>query len=314
MAPTTAIERERAERAERVKRFLKESPEERKARLEERRAKLLETRKESVAGRDLAAEVLSHPDPSKSPDIMTFRQVLFNRPVSLLYEMPLVKRITNNAFSHWYHVVLGAAYPEVPGDCRNRMPALSDAWKMVICDMRYIDEGASIHEAYETQLREEELQTPEERARERIRREDEKLARRNAKWVIPVLESLTAEELARMEEDEGGATLAIWKQVSPAPPAWVQHIADTQQRWGFVFYKSSHVQKMFGRRWDDVWEKIRQRTYSIALPEGERDLRFAKLESIHCKGHMSTLQRLWTEQWATVPNLSILADEDALRR
>ncbi|KAF7548471.1 hypothetical protein G7Z17_g7034 [Cylindrodendrum hubeiense] len=147
----------------------------------------------------------------------------------------------------------GAA--EMPDD--NRMPALLDVFKLIICDARCLEEGTSLQDAYDAQLREEELQTPTERAREIVRCEIEKTARRNARLIIPHLEHISPDELTQMERNKGDTIKAIWKQIAPPPPAWIQQIVDSQQPWGFVFYKSREVERKFGYDWYDVWGEIK---------------------------------------------------------
>ncbi|PNP53569.1 hypothetical protein FNYG_15746 [Fusarium nygamai] len=74
-------------------------------------------------------------------------------------------------------------------------PFCLDAWKLVYCDVCYVDGGsATLQEIYEARLREEELQTPTERARELVRDSDLKRARRNAKWMIPAIEGLSEDD------------------------------------------------------------------------------------------------------------------------
>ncbi|RYO83982.1 hypothetical protein DL762_005884 [Monosporascus cannonballus] len=275
---------------------------------QQRRDKRTQLRDESIGGRDLVATALS--DSSEILAHRALRDALLGRTCYPPDERAMVKRITNNAIQSHDYLIAYAANPE-----DGRMPALLDAWKIIICDVRYLEEGANLQDAYDAQLREEELQTAAERAREVVRTEDEKIARRNAKWVIPLLEGLSPEELAQMELQDGGATKAIWKQVSPAPPAWIQQIVDTQQPWGFVFYKTREVEQKYGHKWPETWDAIRENTSWIPYHTGEeRPLAYACLVSIHCRGNKSILKKLWTEDWATGPVAGDLAADDALQR
>ncbi|RYP72426.1 hypothetical protein DL771_004221 [Monosporascus sp. 5C6A] len=205
----------------------------------DRRTQLLD---ELIGGRDLVATALSNP--SEILEHRALRDALLGRTCYPPDEEAMLKRITNNAIQSRDYLIAYAANPE-----DGRTPALLDAWKILICDVRYLEEGANLQDAYDAQLREEELQTVAERAREVVRTEDEKIARRNAKWVIPLLERLSPEDLAQMELQGGGAINAIWKQVSPAPPAWIQQIVDAQQLWGFVFDKTRETKQKYGHKW-----------------------------------------------------------------
>ncbi|KAK1593824.1 uncharacterized protein LY79DRAFT_579043 [Colletotrichum navitas] len=64
---------------------------------------------------------------------------------------------------------------------------------------------------YDKQLREEELQTSVELAREIAPSEDELAARRNAKMIIQRLERTPSEQFARMERDEGNVIQDLWR-------------------------------------------------------------------------------------------------------
>lgn len=211
---------------------------------------------------DLVAIALANP--CEIPSTSGLRTALLGRACYRQDENAMLKRLTNNAIESSDYLIAAAANPEdFP------MPALSDAWKIMICDIRYLEEGTNLQEAYEAQLREEELQTPAERAREIVRAEEEKIARRNAKWAIAFLERLSPDDLAQLELQDGGANMAIWKQISPAPPAFVQQIAEAQLPWGFVYYKTRGVERKYGHKWSEVWDAINDKTagYPI-IPRG----------------------------------------------
>lgn len=61
-----------------------------------------------------------------------------------------------------------------------------------------------------------------------------------------------------MDLQDDNATKTIWKQVSPAPPAWIQQIVSAKQPWGFVFYKTSEVEQNYGYKWSKAWDTIRE--------------------------------------------------------
>ncbi|KID94206.1 hypothetical protein MAJ_09820, partial [Metarhizium majus ARSEF 297] len=152
----------------------------------------------TIAGRDLVAVTLSTPDEVLKSQAL--RDVVLGRAPYFRDQDAMVRRITN-VESAMALITLA----ENPED--GRMPVSLDAWKLIVCDLRYLEENASLQDAYNAQLREEELQTPAERAREIVRIEPEKTARRNAKWFIPALE-----ELAKTNQLDKADTNAIWKQ------------------------------------------------------------------------------------------------------
>ncbi|KAI8242537.1 hypothetical protein K4K55_010199 [Colletotrichum sp. SAR 10_96] len=215
-------------------------------------------------------------------------------------EEAFVKIITNGAFSSYAYLVAVAIKPD-----DGRLPPLLDVFKLIV----------SVHDIYDARLREEDLQTPVALAKEIVRSGDQKAARRNARLIIQQLERISPEELAQMERDEDNAINAIWKRVSHPPPAWVRQIADAQQSWGFVFYRSREVERKYGHMWDEVWDAIQENSRRIPHPvQGERSHEYALLHSIHCAGEESTLRRLWRSTWATGLTSKDLPEDDALRR
>ncbi|KAL0943627.1 uncharacterized protein CTRU02_201514 [Colletotrichum truncatum] len=114
-------------------------------------------------------------------------------------------------------------------------PPTADCWKLIICDGRHVEDSADLDRQYRAQLKAEELQTPEERAREAVRTSSERLARRNAKLMIPTLEKLSPEKYAMMLER--GTLYTVWHKVMPKPLAWITDITEDGSDWGFVFYR-----------------------------------------------------------------------------
>ena len=277
--------------------------------LDQRRRELCtRSRNRAIEGKDLVAMALANP--CEIPSTSGMRSALLGRGCYRQDEIAMIKRLTNNAIKSTDYLISAASDPET-----FPMPVLLDAWKIMICDARHFEEGENLQEAYEAQLREEELQTPAERAREIVRTETEKTARRNAKWAIAFLERLSPDDLAQLELQDGGANMAIWKQISPAPPAFVQQIAEAQVPWGFVYYKTREAERKYGHKWSEVWNAINETaTYIPSFYEGERSLFHACLSGIHCRGNRSTLKKLWTEEWATGPIAEDLDEGAALRR
>ncbi|KAH7015837.1 hypothetical protein EDB80DRAFT_748643 [Ilyonectria destructans] len=276
---------------------------------QKRREKSIRVRDELMAGRDLVAITLSN-DPGEVLQQPSRRRAVLGRAAYAFDEEVFIKRISNGAYGTCSHLMSAAAVPD-----DGRMVPILDVFKLIICDARCLEEGESFQDAYDAQLREEELQTPTERAREIVRNEDEKTARRNAKLIIPHLERLSPDELAQMERDQGGAIKAIWKQVAPPPPAWIQQIVDAQQPWGFVFYKNRVAEQEMGHDWDDVWGEIQQCTNRIPMSiNGERSHEYTLLAHIHTGGNERNMRNLWTTDWAAGPIDPDLSEDDALRR
>ncbi|KAF4446145.1 hypothetical protein FALBO_17103 [Fusarium albosuccineum] len=144
---------------------------------------------QSIAGRDFVQVALI--DPSEIIQDTQLKYTLLGRTIHSRDEDMMVKRITNNVADSSPNLVR-----YIKNFDRSTQPFCLDAWKLVYCDVYYIDGGSdTLQEIYEARLREEELQTPAERARELVRDDSLKIARRNAKWMIPAIERLSADEL-----------------------------------------------------------------------------------------------------------------------
>ena len=247
---------------------------------------------ERIAGRDLVQEVLA--DPSEILACAPLKYALLGRNTFTYDEDMMVKRITNNSAKTSQGLI-----DRIAGFDRLAYPLPLDAWKLVYCDLYYVDNGSTtLQEIYEARLREDEAQAPAARAREIVRSTYTALlkARRNAKWMIPALESLSDYERTqpdlrqedsktkllgatsdkalrerilkmfdenskerRLEKAEDKELFAknqkqaeykstlerMWKHVSPVPPAWIRHILDTQQQWGFTYYLSREVYQQY---------------------------------------------------------------------
>ncbi|EGU73632.1 hypothetical protein FOXB_15859 [Fusarium oxysporum f. sp. conglutinans Fo5176] len=195
-------------------------------------------------------------------------------------------------------------------------------------------------EIYKEYLREEELQTPAAQARDLVRYNQLKRARRNSKWMIPAIERLKAEEQTQwtlkdaesvqelmkqgkheeairplLKRDAYKKTLErLWKQVSPVPPAWIRHILETRREWGFVYYLSREVNQKHGSDWEPLWSRIQS---SWTNTYGGRDMADATWMSIHCQGEENrrqVLEPLLTEDWPTYRVTPELAEDDDLRK
>ncbi|KAI8721471.1 hypothetical protein NCS52_00594700 [Fusarium sp. LHS14.1] len=160
----------------------------------EKKAQRLE---ESIAGRDLVEVALT--DSSEITKDTQLQHTLLGRTIYSRDEDMMVKRITNNAADSSSSLVSQILH----FDLIDRHFCL-DAWKLVYCDIYYVDGGsATLQEIYEARLQEEELQAPAARARELVRCDDLKHAWRNAKWMIPAIERLSADEQVQLTpEDE----------------------------------------------------------------------------------------------------------------
>ncbi|KAF5655258.1 hypothetical protein F25303_775 [Fusarium sp. NRRL 25303] len=222
---------------------------------------------EKLAGRDLIEMALSNP--SEFYDSVLLQNALLGRTSFSPDETKMIQR------------VVGAQY---------NGEGLFD--KIANFDQKYyvtmpID-VCSLQDIYESRLREEELQTPAARARENIRRDVIKAARRNAKWVLSELDRLSDGEKAQPLEDFGETA---------------------QQPWGFVYYKAKEVEEPYDGRWDSLLDMVNH----SPMPSLARDVREATYFSIHCQGKRNDLAALHTEVWATVPPEGDLAEDDGFR-
>lgn len=271
------------------------------------REKRLQWIKDLIAGRDLIATTLSTPNEILESQVL--RDAVLGRACYWRDQRDMVKWISNGRFTDYDYLYYAAASPE-----DGRFPADLTCWKLIVCDGRLFEEGNSLQDAYEAQLLEEESNTLAERAKEIVRSEIEKMARRNARWFIPILERLSSEELKQIDLEYGNATFKIWKQVSPAPPAWIQHIADAEQSWGFVFYKTRNFEQEYGLRWATTWVMIREQLRVIPYAcWDERSLFFASLGGIHHQGNKSKVMRLWTEDWQDGPVAGDIVADNVVR-
>ncbi|KAF5251044.1 hypothetical protein FANTH_3805 [Fusarium anthophilum] len=193
---------------------------------------------EAVAGRDLVELALT--DPVEIEENPPLQKALLGRACYPDDENNMVKRITNGLRKNGESLINSVANFDSP-----TYPAITkDAWILVYCDLFYLDgTNKTLHEVYTSRLQEEALNTRSEQAREVARHDMMKLARRNAKWMIPVLEELSDEILSQSEYEFSDTLHEIWKQVSHPPPNWIQHIMDTRQPWGFTYYKTKEVEE-----------------------------------------------------------------------
>ncbi|KAF5648626.1 putative glucan 1 3-beta-glucosidase [Fusarium sp. NRRL 52700] len=299
---------------------------------------------ELIANRDLVQVALTDPDEIKKHEEL--KNIVLGRANWPIDDSTMVRRITNDVASRSSILV-----DQVEKFDQSMVPYELDALKLVYCDVCYVDgDSTSLQEIYEARLREEELQTPAERARELVRDNVLKRARRNAKWMIPAIESLSEDEkmgwrdkdpdlmqrlidelklmvenanerkklseterrkieeileLQQKPEDYKDILAGVWKQVSPAPPPWIQHILQTDEQFGFVHYRSREVYKTHWN-WKSVWTQI-----TITWPPLGSSWRF-----IHCQGEVNrrTLHRLETENWPIFSPNEDMAEDDDLRK
>ncbi|KAF5699710.1 hypothetical protein FMUND_14671 [Fusarium mundagurra] len=304
---------------------------------------------ELIAGRDLVQVALADPEYIKGYE--SLKNIVLGRTNWPLDNNAMIRRITNDVARSISTLI---QYTE---NFDHSSYALDlDAWKLVYCDVCYVDGGnTTLQEIYEARLREEELQTPAERARELVRDSDLKRARRNAKWMIPAIESLSEDEkkgwqdkdpdlMNRLYEqmrqilDEGiekqrplneieqrkmkeiseeiqellskprnyeDILEGVWKQVSPAPPPWIQHILQTGEQFGFVYYRSREVYKTRWN-WRSVWGRIGYSSSPFRVTWA----------SIHCQGqdNWMKLHKLETENWPIFSPNEDIAEDDDLRK
>ncbi|EXK79867.1 hypothetical protein FOQG_15546 [Fusarium oxysporum f. sp. raphani 54005] len=258
---------------------------------------------ELIAGRDLVQVALT--DPSEIITYTPLKYALLGQTTYQCDKDKMVERITNDvarASSSLVNYI--ANFDQSP------QPLRLDAWKLVYCDVYYVDGGsATLQEIYEERLREEDLQTSAARARELVRYNALRKARRNAKWMIPAIERFSDERMRETILAPQGydKTLErIWKRVSPAPPAWIQKILEAQEQFGFVYYMAREVEQKHGYDWHSVWGGINEHS----LPNR------VTWHSIHCQGRDNwlALHRLETEKWPTFNPNESMAEDDDLRK
>lgn len=298
-----------------------------------------DTRKleKDIGGRDLIEVALA----GHSKMHTRLKLTLLGRTIHSRDENTMVKHITNGAERS------GSALISHIARIDHSTTVLSlEAWKLVYCDLYYIDGcDATLQQVYEARLREEDLQTPAARARELVRDTNLRKARRNARWMIPALErpwkdedppqtspmeeaikrmienSPTPEEVAKLCEFEKIMERAregwerkqpkrrletLWKQVSPAPPAWMQNIVDVKKPFGFIYYVSRETNRKYGHHWKSEWLRIT----NTCSPLGVRWC------GIHTQGEDNwfTMHRLEAENWPVFSPDETLAEDEDLRK
>ncbi|RGP70199.1 hypothetical protein FSPOR_4099 [Fusarium sporotrichioides] len=229
-----------------------------------------------IAGRDIVDLALSSPAVfENSPPL---QKALLGRACYINDEYSLVTRITHNVRRNGESLIQSVAdfdqgaYPPLP----------RDAWILAYCDLVFVEgDSNTLREIYKTRLQEEELQTRTEKAREVARSNEMKLARRNAKCMIPALDQLSDEQLLQ--------------------PKW--------ESWGLTYYRSQEVEERYDNEWEQVWRMIDD----SPQPPRDRDARDASWFGIHCQGKRGELMALHTEEWATLPHHERNTEDDAFR-
>ena len=300
-------------------------------------ARILE---EAIAGRDLVEVALA--DPSEIIGDIQLKQTLLGRTIYSVDENMMVERITNSVAQNGSELI---SYIE--GFDRSVVRLCLDAWKLMYCDICYIDMGgATLQEIYERRLREEELLTPVARARELVRDTRLKKARRNAKWMIPALERLatqaeTAEPnreldelfkrvletssipdvLETLFEQEGTreSMETIWKRQEPEvrlERIW-KEVSPAPPAW---IQKVLTAQEQWGfvyylsrevdQKYGRNWKSTWCRINNTSPPSR------VSWQSIHCQGpdNRFNLERLLTENWPVFQHDEDLAEEANLRK
>ena len=179
------------------------------SRVKRLRQQYIDSSREATDGVDLVAMALENPlEVIRSPR----RAALLGQMPYIGDQMLLVKRITEDRYSSVHTLIYYACQPHI----RYKTPPTVDIWKFIVCDCRYVEDSADLDRAYRAQLLAEELQTPEERAKEAVRLPEEKEARRNARWMIPGLQKVSPALRAIMTENDTFYT--VWQKVSPDAP------------------------------------------------------------------------------------------------
>lgn len=211
------------------------------------RQRAADRRQRETEGVDLVAMALENPSDVRNNGIR--RGALLGREPYYYDEVMMVRRITGGVCGNVDSLYNHGAHPGAPGT----LPTV-DCWKLIVCDARPAEDSADLDRQYRAQLLAEELQTPEERAREAVRDDGERTARRNAKLMVPALEKLSPEKHAMMLERK--TLYTVWQKVMPKAPFWIADITDEKCDWGFVFYRSAEVMQRVGDCWDDALERL----------------------------------------------------------
>ncbi|KAF6833220.1 hypothetical protein CMUS01_06626 [Colletotrichum musicola] len=216
------------------------------SRIRRTRQRVTDRWREETEGVDLVAMALENPSDVMNRVIR--RGAILGREPYYYDEVMMVRRITggvNNLDSLFNH----GADPAAPGT----LPTV-DCWKLIVIDCRPAEDSADLDRQCRAQLLAEELQTPEERAREAVRDDGERTARRNAKLMILALEKLSPEKCAMMLERR--TLYTVWQKVMPKAPSWIEDIVDEECDWDFVFCRSAEVMRRVGDCWNDALERL----------------------------------------------------------
>ncbi|KAL2202371.1 hypothetical protein CC79DRAFT_1338427 [Sarocladium strictum] len=281
------------------------------SRIDAMRARWKQIRADAVGGRDVVSWALQNPEDFKDNPVL--RSALFNRhPFTVKDQNDMIQSLTDGLGHNHEHVVERAAHPD-------RIDLLEnlEVLKLAYCDSTIVADKQDLTRMYEARLRDEELQTREEQARESVRTEAEKTARRNAKLLIPEIEKLTAQDIENMgltSPERRKNLLAIWRRVAHPPPQWIRTIADNAKPWGFVYYKTAELEQEFGHDWKKTWDEIM--TLECDLPEDLYEpgaLKRMTSESIHYGGFWMDHLHFFEEIWPTPGVVKDIDDDEGSR-
>lgn len=274
---------------------------------------------EYIGGRDLVSWCLE--EPKAFQDNPPLQGALLGRHCYIFDTHDMIKDMTKGKLNGPEAL---AGYAEHPDG--GYFPVDVVALKLAYCDGAIVKDEEDLERLYQERLRDEELQPPIERARELARREAEKAARRNAKWLIPAIEKLDPKviEKARNSNLDNRQMLQdLWRQVSPPPPQWIQTILENDQRWGFVIYKTAEVEKEYGHKWfptkendyEGTWTDINERDELGLAPPGQRDRNYTTASSIHFGGQSQKVSELETLIWPQTDDedARVIQDADGFR-
>lgn len=256
---------------------------------------------ECIGGRDIVSWCLE--EPQAFQDNPPLQNALLGRHAFISDTSDMIKRLTKGKVR--YHEALSGRAENPDG---GSFPVDVVAWKLAYCDGAIVEDEQDLERLYQERLRDEELQPPVERARELARRESEKAARRNAKWLIPAIEKLDPKVIEQARNsilDNRQILQDLWRQVSPPPPQWIQTILENDQPWGFVIYKTAEVEKEYGHKWsstgendyEGTWGYIKEQDESGHRPPGNRDRNYTTDRSIHFGGQSKKVHDLETLIW-----------------
>ncbi|KAF5981420.1 hypothetical protein FCOIX_4240 [Fusarium coicis] len=270
---------------------------------------------ETIAGRDLVQVALANP--SEIKEDAQLKNIVLGRTNRLEDENKMVRRITNNVASSSSSLI-----HSVVGFDKLTYPFRLDAWKLVYCDIYHVDGGdATLQEIYEARLQEEELQTPAALARELVRDNDLKRARRNAKWMITAIEGLSEDEKMGWADKDLDLMDRLYEQLRLTIESFNQErgIREVERRRMMEIQEKIQELNAKPRDYRDILEGVWKGVSPAPPPWLQHILQTGEqfgvtCASIHCQGNWTKLSSLPIEHWPIFSPDEGMAEDEDLRK